>query len=543
MKKFISQFKNLYFDLVNVSRLTKTKNKKIKILLLALLVNSVVLFDILIIVYFSSFFSLRPEINIKLINYFLSNSIYLPFIIFLRFLFLYLEKIIITKLQFDVEKNLREHLISEVFKRGNISTADAYFYINVLSSHVGNFYNVFSSFVSSIVQIISFTIYLFYSNSEAVFIFSIGILILFIPTYFLTKKGREIAHKTYLAHEDLSKNIEKIVDNLFLIKIIKKTILEIDNFKILLKNYHTNKVNEVRVGTIVALIPNFFTIFSLSLLLIFFNFSSYLTLDFIGILLRLFQSLGIFNKNINFVTAFHVYLQKIKEIESNKEFVNENNFEIENKLEEEIAIKVNDVDFKYLGSEDYLFEKLNIKIPKYKHIIITGFNGSGKSTLLGLLSGVLYPINGNIQSYSSKFGYVSANPMILKNTLKFNLLYGLSHLENIKDELLIKYLEEFKVFTNDEELNLNKIISNKTLSMGQMQKISFIRTLVSGVDILILDESTSNLDYDSRKLIFNILEKEKLTIINSTHTKEELKSFDYHINIDEKNGKRIVSFL
>ena len=54
MKKKLSLF---YQDLIKVSKLTKTKNKKLKIAFLSIIVTSLVFFDIAIIVYFSSFFS------------------------------------------------------------------------------------------------------------------------------------------------------------------------------------------------------------------------------------------------------------------------------------------------------------------------------------------------------------------------------------------------------------------------------------------------------------------------------------------------------
>ena len=62
--------------------------------------------------------------------------------------------------------------------------------------------------------------------------------------------------------------------------------------------------------------------------------------------------------------------------------------------------------------------------------------------------------------------------------------------------------------------------------MGQMQKIAFIRALLSGVEILVLDESTANLDEDSKILIFNILHKTDVTIINSTHNRYDFKNVD-----------------
>jgi len=70
-----------------------------------------------------------------------------------------------------------------------------------------------------------------------------------------------------------------------------------------------------------------------------------------------------------------------------------------------------------------------------------------------------------------------------------------------------------------------------------MQKVSFIRAMLSQPDILFLDESTSNLDYDSKKLINQQLIDSNLTIINSTHNIQEIK-FDIHYVIDIKDDKR-----
>tara|TARA_B100001778_G_scaffold1615_1_gene1433 strand:- start:775 stop:1596 length:822 start_codon:yes stop_codon:yes gene_type:complete len=267
-------------------------------------------------------------------------------------------------------------------------------------------------------------------------------------------------------------------------------------------------------------------------LLIFFNGLKFITFDFIGILLRLFQSLGVFNKNIHILTAFHVYIEKLYEIESNRGMENSKNFIVSSEnLDEKTAVEINNVSFSYFNSEQENFNKLNLKIEKNKHTIITGPNGSGKSTFLGLVSGVFYPTEGSITTYSNKYGYVGANPMILNASIRQNLLYG-SKIESTDEEML-KYLKLFKTFEAEEDYNLDREISNKTLSSGQMQKIAFIRTLIYGVDILILDESTSNLDSESKGVIYEIIDGLDITIINSTHNPDELINFDYHIEMSE----------
>tara|TARA_B100000242_G_scaffold266681_1_gene215690 strand:- start:680 stop:2296 length:1617 start_codon:yes stop_codon:yes gene_type:complete len=527
-----------YDDLIKVSKLTKTSNKKKRIFLLAVLLNLLVFFDIIIILYFSVLFDQEIQFNNSLIEFFLERPYYLPFFIVLRFLSIYFEKVITTNLQIDIERNLRVHLLEEVFVRGNVSISDAYYYVNTLSAQVGGFYSTLATFFGSFLQIIVFTGYLLLSNFQAVATFAGGSILLFLPTLYLTKQGRKFAHIAYKSGQRISLDLEKVLDNLFLIKILKLVKKEISNFRVSLDEFYNSRLNDIKAGTANTLMPNFFTLFVLSILLVFFDFIKYLTFDFIGILLRLFQALGIFNKNIHTVSAFHVYLEKLYEIEMNKDLISSDNFVIDENMNSEHSIVFDSVSFQYLGVEKEMFSLLNLKIPRNKHTIITGPNGSGKSTLLGLMSGIFYPTNGKVKSYTSKFGYVSATPMILNSTLKENLLYGNS--DNYEDEILYEYIQKFKLFEEKEKLKLDKKISNKKLSTGQMQKISFIRALISGVEILFLDESTSNLDTDTRKLIFSILNNQNITIINSTHSPEDFLGYDNHITISISNEKRHI---
>tara|TARA_B100001996_G_scaffold74122_1_gene54723 strand:+ start:70 stop:1182 length:1113 start_codon:yes stop_codon:yes gene_type:complete len=367
----------------------------------------------------------------------------------------------------------------------------------------------------------------------------LGAIILSFPTLLLTKIGRKHAHKAYIYFEESSKGVEKVLDNLFLIKIVNFVSKEINSYKEVLEKYSKSRFNEIKSGTINSILPNFFTLFALSILLIFFNGLKYITFDFIGILLRLFQSLGVFNKNIHILTAFHVYIEKLFEIESNRGIENSKNFIVKKEnLDSEVGIKLENVTFSYFNSDQQTFTALNLEIYKNKHTIITGPNGSGKSTFLGLISGVLYPTNGSVTSFSERYGYVGANPMILNESLRANLVYGNSR--DISDEELLKHLKIFKTFENEDDYNLDNKISNKTLSSGQMQKIAYIRTIIHGVDILILDESTSNLDSESKKVIYKIIENLDITIINSTHNPDELHGYDYHIKIDELSNEEII---
>ena len=102
------------------------------------------------------------------------------------------------------------------------------------------------------------------------------------------------------------------------------------------------------------------------------------------------------------------------------------------------------------------------------------------------------------------------SPTHLNGSLRDNFLYGNEEIKS--DEELITLMNTFQLFNNGNA-DLDYKVDNKSLSSGQMQKVAFIRSLVADVELLLLDESTSNLDLDSRKLIFDILQIEVLQLL------------------------------
>tara|TARA_A200000113_G_C8872821_1_gene357366 strand:- start:7164 stop:8789 length:1626 start_codon:yes stop_codon:yes gene_type:complete len=538
---FVDRLKIFFEDLNRASKLTKTNNKKIRILISAILSNFVVLFDLWIIIALTELVSGSLEEFNFFTKFVVDNLYLLPIVVLLRFLSIYLEKINMFSLQMKVEENLRINLLNDIYKSGNLSVSEAYYFIDTIAPQTGAFYGTLATFLGSSIQILAFSTYLLITDFQTISIFFIGVIVLFFPTLFLTKLGRKLAHKTYLFGNLISGEIQKVIDNLFLIKILKMINSQIDDFSLNLKKYYDSRLKDLKVGTINTIIPNFLTLFVISVLLVFFNFVERITIDLIGILLRLFQSLSVFNRNLHVLAAFHVYLEKLYEFDNNKNQVNENNFKTDVTMDSDYALIVDNVDFKYFGDESNTFTNLNLKFFKNKHTIITGTNGTGKSTLLGLLSGVLYPTSGKIISHSYNFGYVSASPMIINASLRDNLMYGNS--DKINDSEMIEMINDFNLF-NEQDVNiLERNINNKNLSMGQMQKISFIRALLSNIDILILDESTSNLDQATKETIYKILNKANLTIINATHNPEDLINYDYHLNIFYKEDKKILDFV
>ena len=532
MKKIKSNF----HDIVYISRITQVTKKRLRIFLSVLLSNTTVLLDIGIIVFFAYILT-GESTDIPLITYFLERIYFLPILVLFRFASNFVEKANILSLQLQVEKNLRVYLIKEVYKKGNYSVADATFYINTLSGHVGYFYAALTSFLNSCVQILIYSTFLLSTNLETIGIFALGGLILFFPTRTLLRLGRKYMHESWVNAQETGRDVQRVVDNIFLIKILGTSQQEIERYDLTTKKLQDSQLKNQVFGTINSLMPNFVTVFTISMLFIFTNLTKTITLEFLGVTLRLVQTLGSLNTSLNMMINSQVHLSKFIELENNKLIERPDYLVVDDDLSKSITMK--GIKFKYFNSDEYIFDNLNLEIEKNKHTIITGPNGSGKSTLLGLISKVFYPEEGEIKINTNEIGYVGVTPLIIEGTLKDNLLYGNNSPK--KDDEIIKLIKEFELFNNDVR-GLDTIIDKKSLSSGQMQKISFIRSLLANTKLLLLDESTSNLDIETKNLIFKILKNKNITILNSTHNKEDFE-YDNHIKINYVGENREIVYL
>lgn len=534
----MNKYKKIVKDILYLSKITKTKNKKILIVSSVALSQLTALSDIMLIATFSALI-VNQFTTIEIVNNFLNLVIdykfLIIFIIIGKYTFQYFQSVILKKIELDVNKNLKIYFLNEIFDKRNYSVADSYFYINTLTMHISYFYSSFANFLNSLFQIVVFSAYLVISDTKSVIAFSIGIIFLFLPIKKMLSKARMYMHESYGKGQESSQELQRVVDNLFLIKILKKENYEKLKFENTLEEFNFNLINNHRFGIFNTSLPGLFTLLVLSTVLVFTSFGNLITLDFIGVTLRLFQSLSLLTTSMNQIINSHVHIEKFYEVENNKFIQQKQNFILHNSEN----ISFNDVSFKYFNSDENIFNNLSFKIRNNTHTTITGPNGSGKSTILGLLSGVFYPTFGNVSTFSDNYSYIGATPLIFTSSLYENVMYGNNN--NIDEKTILELLRNLEIFKEDSNYDLTKIISNKTLSSGQMQKIAFVRALLSESDILLLDEATANLDETSKDKIFNILEEKRITIINSTHDPNSFKNVDNNLNIKLVDEKRIVN--
>ena len=162
----LSKLNSLGVKILYVSKLTNVKNKKIRILLSVFLSNAAVALDVIIIVIFASILnnkiSYTNKFIIEILDFLMASNFILPFLVLLRFTFLFAEKLNIEKLALDVIVSLRSYLMKEAFHKGNLSISDSYFYINQVSGHFSFFYRSFATFKYMCTNYWLFNIFIFF---------------------------------------------------------------------------------------------------------------------------------------------------------------------------------------------------------------------------------------------------------------------------------------------------------------------------------------------------------------------------------------------
>ena len=532
------KFKILAQKIIFISDFTNVQNKTIRILASIILANLSVALDILIIITFSNILigeiSYQNEIILLLIEFIDQYSFFFPIIVVLRFGFLFFERTNLEFLALNVQENLKNNLIRLVFDKKNMSTSDIYYFVNQVSTAVGQFYKSFSYFLNYFFQSIVYSIFLFITKPDLFIIFIFGGLIIIGPTKYFVKKGKEYQHISFTENQNLNKLIERIIDNLFIIKILNTIDNELKRFKDKTKNYINSwKYNNV-YGGLNSIFPGMLTILILSIALVAFDLSEQISLEFIAILIRLFQSLGLMNNGIGLVFNSSVYVEELYKFNKASEDINKDSYIVNNKLKN--VVEFNNVNFRYFNSDEPIFNDLNLNIRKNIHTVITGPNGSGKSTLLGLIAGIYTPSSGTVSVNTPKIGYVGVTPLVFEGTIRDNLLYG--NKKNIEDAYLEQIIKEFNFFT-EKKIDLDYQVNNKTLSSGQLQKISFMRSFLNDTNLLLLDESTANIDTESKKHIREILKKKNITVINCTHNIEDF-DFEERFVVSLENGQRAI---
>lgn len=192
-------------------------------------------------------------------------------------------------------------------------------------------------------------------------------------------------------------------------------------------------------------------------------------------------------------------------------------------------LEFRDVSFKYEEDEEPMMTDLSFHVEDGEFVSVIGASGCGKSTIFRLINGLEKPQKGGIfvngRSISEQKNYSAFMPqkdlLLPWRTIEKNVCLPMEIMGVPEDERrkaaraaleqvgLLDYAEKFP----------------KDLSGGMKQRVAFARTLLSGADMLLLDEPFSALDYltrvDMQEWLLSQWQDSGKTIIFITHDVEE----------------------
>lgn len=206
------------------------------------------------------------------------------------------------------------------------------------------------------------------------------------------------------------------------------------------------------------------------------------------------------------------------------------------------------------NTERKVLHEVNAVIKKGEIVIVLGRSGSGKSTILNMLSGIDLPTRGNIIIDNINITQLSEQERTLfrrKNVgfvfQFFNLIPTLTALENLLLPLELNGVstEEAKEKAQNMlgEIGLSDRAKSypDQLSGGEQQRIAIARALIHEPSIILADEPTGNLDYETGLVIISLLDtlvrKKGKTMIMATHSREVIGLADRILTV--KEGKII----
>jgi ATP-binding cassette, subfamily B, bacterial PglK len=218
-------------------------------------------------------------------------------------------------------------------------------------------------------------------------------------------------------------------------------------------------------------------------------------------------------------------------------------------------IKLEKISFKHNANQKLIIN-LNLLINKKDKIIILGESGSGKSTILDILTGLIKPDKGlirldnikidekNLKSYQKKISLITQNIFLEEGTILKNITntkkYSDVDFKRFKKccntaeiwSFISKHKDKYKMYVSHNGTNL---------SGGQKQRIAIARALYKNSDILVFDETTSEIDFKIEEKIFNNLSKNESdkTIIFVTHKVRKMNFFNKKFILIENRLKSI----
>jgi ATP-binding cassette, subfamily B, bacterial len=244
----------------------------------------------------------------------------------------------------------------------------------------------------------------------------------------------------------------------------------------------------------------------------------------LGMMLSISYIIGQLNAPISQFLGFiysvqdaKISLERLNEIHNKEDEEPEGSYRF-NELPEKKDLVLEELSFRYKGTERNVLENINLRIESGSLTAIVGASGSGKTTLMKLLLRFYEPTNGKISIDSKDLenftqhvwrancGSVMQDGYIFNDTIANNIALG----EEVIDRRKLRKAAEtanIREFIETLPLSYNTKIGNEGIGIsgGQKQRILIARAVYKNPDFLFFDEATSSLDSKNERIIMDNL--------------------------------------
>lgn len=200
-------------------------------------------------------------------------------------------------------------------------------------------------------------------------------------------------------------------------------------------------------------------------------------------------------------------------------------------------------------NKDLLFGNINLTVNSGEKIALIGNNGSGKSTLLKIMAGLLQPLNGSV-NINSKPYYIPQifgqyNDLTIAEALGINKKLTALHEilnGNVSEESYEILNDDWTIEDRCDEVLKHWQLSDfdlsqkmETLSGGQKTKVFLAGISIHKPELILLDEPSNHLDFESRQLLYDFIRSTKSTLIVVSHDRKLLNILNKVCELS-KNG-------
>ena len=225
----------------------------------------------------------------------------------------------------------------------------------------------------------------------------------------------------------------------------------------------------------------------------------------------------------------------------------ENGYEEDGESNE--AVSFRNVSVVYRGGGEPSLRNADFTVKRGERIGIIGGTGAGKTTIVSMIPRLYDPTDGvvsvlghstaawKIAALRSRIGYVQQKAVLFKGTIRENIAWGKPDASEAEVDEALRSAEAYD-FVMEKKNGVNTMIEEggKNLSGGQRQRLSIARALIRKPEILILDDSSSALDYATEaRLRHNLAQMEGMTVFTVSQRTSSLMNMDRIIVVDKGN--------